>query len=94
VPFLHPSRKIYRFTILAFVSLISFCILFSFDIFGAIAPTLVDQLGVSRGTIGTFYTAYAVAAILSVFIAGLACDRLGYAKAGLIFLSLAILGAG
>ena len=94
MPFLHPSRKIYRFTILAFVSLISFCILFSFDIFGAIAPTLVDQLGVSRGTIGTFYTAYAVAAILSVFIAGLACDRLGYAKAGLIFLSLAILGAG
>jgi len=94
IGFLHPSKRIYRFAILGFVSLISFCILFSFDIFGAIAPTLVDQLGISRGTIGTFYTAYAVAAILSVFVAGLASDRLGYARAGLIFLSLAILGAG
>ncbi|MBN1222304.1 MAG: MFS transporter [Candidatus Aminicenantes bacterium] len=94
ISFLQPSKKIFRFTILAVVSLISFCILFSFDIFGAIAPTLVAQLGVSRGTIGTFYTAYAVAAILSVLLAGLASDRLGYVKAGLIFLSLAILGAG
>jgi len=90
----YPSKKLYRFVILAFISLISFCILFSVDIIGAIAPTLVTQLKILRGTIGTFYTVYAIAAIISVLIAGLVTDRLGCARAGLIFIGLVILGSG
>lgn len=92
--FFHPSTKLYRFTLLIFVSLIPFGTLFSFDIFGAIAPTLVKEMGAARGTIGSFYTFYSIAAILSVVISGLVTDRLGPRKAGLIFVGLAVFGSG
>jgi len=76
------------------ISAISFGICFVVDIFFAIAPSLIEQLDVSRGTVGAFYTMYAIAAIFSVFIAGIVTDRLGCVKAGLIFLGIALAGSG
>ncbi len=90
----HPSRAIYRFTILIFVASLSFGSYFAYDIVGGLAPTLVDELGAGRGTIGAFFAAYSVAAILAVLIGGMLIDKLGTRKASLMFSILVFAGAG
>jgi MFS family permease len=89
----HPQRALFRFTILIFVSALSFGSYFAYDIIGAIAPTLVEELGAARGTLGTFYTMYHVAAILFVLVGGFLIDRLGTRKASLAFSLLVLVGA-
>jgi MFS family permease len=91
--FLHPASKAYRFTILIFVSLLTFGSYFAYDSIGAIETTLIQALGFSRSSIGNLYTAYSVAAIFVVFFAGILIDRLGTRKSSLIFTSLVTLGA-
>jgi len=89
----HPQRALFRFSILIFVSALSFGSYFAYDIIGAIAPTLIEELGAARGTLGTFYTMYHVAAILFVLIGGFLIDRLGTRKASLAFSLLVLVGA-
>jgi MFS family permease len=89
----HPSRALYRFIILIFVSSLSFGSYFAYDIVGAIAPTLVEKLGAARGTVGTFYTMYSVAAVLAVLIGGFLIDKLGTRKASILFSILVLAGA-
>jgi MFS family permease len=80
--------------VLAFVASLSFGSYFAYDIVGSIAPTLVKDLHASRGTVGAFFAAYSVAAILAVLIAGPLIDRLGTRKASLLFSTLVFIGAG
>jgi MFS family permease len=80
----HPSKPLYRFIILAFVAFLPFGSYFAYDVVGAIAPTLTEELG-TRGTIGASYTMYSIAAILTVLIGGMLIDRLGTRKASFIF---------
>jgi MFS family permease len=89
----HPSTRTFRFSILFFISLLSFGSYFAYDIIGAVAPTLVEELGAQRSTVGSMYTIYSVAAVLSVFIGGLMIDRLGTRKSSMIFSTLVLLGA-
>lgn len=89
----HPSGRPYRFTILAFVALLTFGSYFAYDIIGAVAPSLVEQLGASRGTVGTLYTMYSAAAILSVLVGGILIDRLGTRLASMIFSVLVLAGS-
>jgi MFS family permease len=91
--FWHPSTRIFRFGILVFISLLTFGSYFAYDIIGAIAPTLVEELGAQRGTVGTFYTMYSIAAILSVLVGGVLIDRLGVRKSSLIFSVLVLAGS-
>jgi MFS family permease len=86
----HPSRGLYRFIILAFVAFLPFGSYFAYDVVGAIAPTLSEELG-TREIIGASYTMYSIAAILLVLIGGILIDRLGTRKASLIF-SLLVFG--
>ncbi|MCK4495423.1 MAG: MFS transporter, partial [Candidatus Aminicenantes bacterium] len=88
---LHPSKALFRFSILVFVASLTFGSYFAYDIVGAIAPTLVEELGTSRGTLGTFYTMYHIAAILFVLIGGFLIDKVGTRKASISF-SLLVLG--
>jgi len=90
----HPSKKLYRFTLLLFVASLSFGCYFAYDIVGSIAPTLVEDLHAARGTVGAFFTAYSVAAVLAVLIGGMLIDRLGTRKASLLFSALVFIGAG
>jgi MFS family permease len=90
----NPAAKSYRFIILIFVSLLTFGSYFAYDIIGAIAPSLVEQLGAGRETVGTLYTMYSIAAILSVLIGGILIDRLGTRLASMIFSVLVFIGAG
>jgi MFS family permease len=93
VGFFHPTRPIYRFTNLFFISSLSFGSYFAYDIIGAIAPSLIEQLKAARATIGTMNTMYSVAAILLVLFGGILTDRLGTRKASLIFSVLVLSGA-
>ncbi len=89
----HPSTKAYRFTLLIFVSLLSFGSYFAYDVIGAVAPRLIEELGASRTTLGSMYTVYSIAAIISVLIGGFMIDRLGTRKASMIFSILLTIGA-
>jgi MFS family permease len=89
----HPSKSFYRFTILIFASSLSFGSYFAYDIVGAIAPTLVEELGAARGTVGSFYTMYSIAAVLALLIGGILIDKLGTRKASLLFSILVLGGA-
>ncbi len=93
VGFFHPSRGLYRFTNLFFIASLSFGSYFAYDIVSAIAPTLVEELHAARGTVGTFFTMYSVAAVLAVFIGGILVDRMGTRKASILFSILVFLGA-
>jgi MFS family permease len=93
VGFFHPSKPIYRFTNLLFISSLTFGSYFAYDIIGAIAPSLVDELKASRATVGTMNTMYSIAAILVLLFAGILIDRLGTRRAGLIFSVLVLIGA-
>ena len=90
----HPSRTLYRFTILVFVASLSFGSYFAYDIVSGIAPSLVEDLHAARGTVGAFFTAYSVAAVLAVLIGGILIDKLGTRKASLLFSILVFAGAG
>lgn len=89
----HPARKAYRYTILFFVAILTFGSYFAYDSLGAIAPTLIEKLGLDREAIGQTYTLYSVAAILSVFVGGLLIDKIGTRRASLLFSCLVTLGA-
>jgi MFS family permease len=93
VGFFHPTKPAYRFVNLLFISSLTFGSYFAYDIIGAIAPSLIEQLNASRATVGAFNTMYSVAAILMCLIAGLLFDRLGTRKAGIIFATLVLVGA-
>ncbi|MBN1895062.1 MFS transporter [bacterium] len=92
--FFHPSSRPYRFIILLFASLLTFGSYFAYDIIGAVAPSLVEQLGAGRGTVGTLYTMYSIAAIFSVLVGGILIDRLGTRISSMIFSILVFIGAG
>ena len=89
----HPSRRLYRFTILIFISLLVFGSYFAYDSIGALETTLMRELHLDRSTIGNLYTAYSVAAIAIVFFGGMLYDKLGPRRASLLFSILIFLGA-
>ncbi len=89
----HPSHRPYRFTILVFVSLLTYGSYFAYDSIGAIADTLLDELNVGHSAIGTMYMVYSIAAIMSVFLGGILIDRIGTRAASAIFAGLVIVGA-
>jgi len=89
----HPTGPFYRFVNLLFISSLSFGSYFAYDIIGAIAPSLIDELKAARATVGTMNTMYSVAAILVVLFGGMLIDRLGTRKASIIFSVLVLAGA-
>ncbi len=90
--FFHPSRRAFRFVNLFFIASLSFGSYFAYDIVSAIAPTLVEELHAARGTVGTFFTMYSVAAVLAVLLGGILIDKLGTRKASLLFSLLVLAG--
>jgi len=93
VGFFHPTRPFFRFANLLFISSLSFGSYFAYDIIGAIAPSLIDELKAARATVGTMNTMYSVAAILVVLFGGMLIDKLGTRKASIIFSVLVLAGA-
>lgn len=90
----HPSRRPYRFTLLLIVSLLIFGSYFAYDSVGAIEDTLMKKLGIGQSEIGTMYSMYSWAAILTLFGGGLLIDYVGTRRASLVFSALVVVGAG
>jgi MFS family permease len=90
---LNPAARSYRFVILALAGLISFGSYFAYDSVGAIENALMREMGASRGDIGFMYTAYSVAAIVSVLVGGVLVDRIGTRRGSLLFSLLIVGGA-
>ncbi len=88
-----PSTRLYRFTILFFVSLLTFGSYFAYDSVGAIAPQLIKELHIDRSAIGGMYTVYSIAAIISVLMGGFLIDKIGTRRASMIFAGLVAIGA-
>jgi MFS family permease len=89
----HPSKAIFRFTLLLFISLLTFGSYFAYDSIGAIENILIQALHLQPGMIGSLYSAYSLAAIAIVFLGGVLTDKLGTRRASLLFSSLVVLGA-
>jgi MFS family permease len=89
----HPSRRMYRFTVLLFAALLTYGSYFAYDVVGALAPTLMDKWHTGQDGIGWLYTVYSIAAVLSVFVGGVLTDRIGTRRASLLFSGLIVLGA-
>jgi len=89
----HPSTKAFRFTILIFVSLLTYGSYFAYDGLSAIAPILISSFEVTRAAFGATKTIYSVAAILCLLIGGILIDRIGTRRASLLFSSFIVLGA-
>ncbi len=89
---INTATKGYRFFILIFISLIHLGSYFAYDIIGAIAPTLVEELG-GRGNVGVFYSSYSIGAIMALFIGGVLIDRLGIRISSIIFSLFICVGA-
>ncbi len=89
----HPAGRPYRFILLLFVSLLVYGSYFAYDSVGAIEDTLTKTLGIGQEEIGTMYSMYSLAAILTLFAAGLLIDRIGTRKASMLFSSVVTLGA-
>lgn len=89
----HPSTKAFRFTILIFVSLLTYGSYFAYDGLSAIAPILISSFEVTRAAFGATKTIYSIAAILCLLIGGILIDRIGTRRASLLFSSFIVLGA-
>lgn len=89
----HPSTRLFRFTILIFVSLLSYGTYFAYDGLSAIAPILIKSFDISRAAFGATKTIYSIAAILCLLIGGILIDRIGTRKSSLLFSSLIVIGA-
>ncbi|MBN1884726.1 MAG: MFS transporter [Candidatus Krumholzibacteriota bacterium] len=89
----HPSRKPFRFTILIFVSLLTYGSYFAYDGLSAISPNMIASLEVTRAAWGATKTIYSVAAILCLLVGGILIDRIGTRRASLLFSSFIVFGA-
>eukprot|EP00771_Trimastix_marina_P001844 gnl/Trimastix_PCT/2949.p1 GENE.gnl/Trimastix_PCT/2949~~gnl/Trimastix_PCT/2949.p1 ORF type:complete len:554 (-),score=93.35 gnl/Trimastix_PCT/2949:302-1963(-) len=65
------------YIVMALISLVVFCLYFTYDSIGAIAPDLKYQYNVTSADIGLFYSAYSFPACLTVFLWGIALDKIG-----------------
>jgi MFS family permease len=90
---LHPSGKPYRFTILAFASLLTFGSYFAYDSVGAIETTLIEAFRADRAAIGAMYSMYSIAAFFAVMLGGVLTDRIGTRRASMLFSVLLTVGA-
>ena len=89
----HPSRRLYRFTVLFFVSLITYGSYFAYDSIGAIQPLLEENLNISATQIGMLYSFYSWPNLIFLVFAGILIDRIGTRKASMVFSAMIVLGA-
>lgn len=89
----HPSTRAYRFALLLFVGLLTYGSYFAYDVVGAMSPTLMGAWKTTQEGIGSLYTVYSVAAILTVALGGYLADRIGTRLAGILLAAVVAIGA-
>jgi MFS family permease len=87
-----PSR-LYRWTVLVFISLAMFGNYYVYDSAGPIFDLLSTQLGFSDQQLGLLYTVYSIAAVLVLLVGGYIIDRWGTKKSITLFALICLLAA-
>jgi MFS family permease len=88
----HPSRRLYRYIVLACIAFICFGSYFSLDEIQPLGKSLESHLGISKEKFGLLYSVYSLPNIIVVFFGGMLGDRIGLRLAGMIFASLVFTG--
>jgi MFS family permease len=88
-----PTRRVFRFVVLFFASLLTYGSYFAYDSVGAIPDQLMKKWGVDQASIGALYSVYSLAAIVTLLLGGMMIDRFGTRRASLVFSTLVTLGA-
>ena len=91
-PLPRPSR-LYRWTVLVFISLAMFGNYYVYDSIGPVIDLLREQLDFSYRQIGFMFTAYNVAAIVVLLAGGYVIDRWGTKKSMTFFAIVCLIGA-
>lgn len=91
--YLNPASFSYRFLILLSVSLMLVGNYFAYDSIGALAPLIIDNMGLDREAIGMMYSFYSWPNLFMVFLAGILIDRYGTRTMSLVFSALIVLGS-
>ncbi len=89
----HPSQPRYRFLVLFFVASLTIGSYFAYDSIGALAPLMIEDMGIGREKIGMMYSFYSWPNVFMVFLGGFLIDRFGTRRMSLIFSALIVLGA-
>ena len=87
-----PSR-LYRWTVLLFVSLTMGGNYYMYDSINPLERIFIQKLGFSATTFGWLNSAYAVTAILTLLIGGIVIDRIGTKRAITFFAIICCIGA-
>jgi MFS family permease len=87
-----PPPAGYRWLVLLACSIAMFGNYYAFDALYPVTEALQKELGFSDTQIGLLDTAYNVAALLTLIAGGILIDRLGTARAGLLFAGIGALG--
>ena len=90
---LDPTRRVFRFVVLFFASLLTYGSYFAYDSVGAIPDQLMKKWDVDQASIGALYSVYSLAAIVTLLLGGMMIDRFGTRRASLAFSTLVTLGA-
>jgi len=85
--------KLFRWTVLVFISLAMFGNYYVYDCISPLADLLAQQLKFSDSDIGLLQAIYSIPNIFMVLIGGFVIDRIGTKKSSLIFAILCMLGA-
>ena len=89
----HPATFLYRLSILISAGLMLVGSYFAYDSIGALAPLIIEGLGVDREAIGLMYSFYSWPNVVMVFVGGFLIDRFGTKRMSLVFSALIVVGA-
>jgi len=85
--------RIYRWTVLLFISLAQGGNYYIYDSINPLERILIDKLGFSATAFGWLNASYSVAAVVTLLIGGIVIDRIGTKKALTFFAMLCLAGA-
>ena len=85
--------KLFRWTVLIFISLAMFGNYYIYDCISPLADLLAQQLHFTDANIGLLQAIYSIPNVFMVLIGGFIIDRIGTKKASFIFSMLCMMGA-
>lgn len=94
-PIFHPSRALYRYTILFVIAMLCFGNYFTYDVIQPLDKTIKspDGLDISGTQFGLLYSFYSFPNIILVFFGGILGDKFGLRISSICFSTLVVLGA-
>jgi predicted MFS family arabinose efflux permease len=81
-----------RWLVLALMSILLYGIYYAFNAVVPLADAIIKQFGISRAQYGLLFSYYSVPNFIIVLIGGMLIDKIGTRKAGLLFVTLCVVG--